>query len=141
MSDKVSAQVKWTVTGALYQPLALALVSAAAVMVGLVLSIFTVTTLLGSLWLPARSVTVCAADGGRGGADRLVGGAGRGEAGAALVGAVVVHDHVPVGPRAGGVGQAVARQRRAGRDARRGRVHGPGEAGGAGVEVGGGVLC
>ena len=62
MPEPLSAQVKWTVTLPVYQPDALGAVVAAALMVGAVWSIWTVTLLLGALTLPAASVTVCAVD-------------------------------------------------------------------------------
>ena len=60
--DRLSEQVKWTVTSSLYQPLPFGDKVAAAEMVGWVLSMLTVTTLLESLTLPAWSDTVCAVD-------------------------------------------------------------------------------
>ena len=60
--DRGSVQVKRIVTLPLYQPLALGALVAAALIVGAVLSILTVTTLLGALLLPARSVMVCAVE-------------------------------------------------------------------------------
>src|SRR6188474_1949997 len=62
MPDRLSAQVKYTVTSSSYQPLPFGDRVAAAEMVGWVLSMLTVTTLLGSLTLPALSDTGCAVD-------------------------------------------------------------------------------
>src|SRR5688572_6677761 len=60
--DRVSAQVKCTVTSSLYQPLPFGDKVAAAEIVGWVLSMLTVTTLLGSLMFPALSDTARAVD-------------------------------------------------------------------------------
>ena len=59
--ERASVQVKRTATLLVYQPAALGAVVTAALMVGAVLSILTVTTLL-VLLLPARSVIICAVE-------------------------------------------------------------------------------
>src|SRR5687767_6717378 len=58
--ESASLQVNLTITSPLYQPAAFGLLVAAALMVGAVRSMATVTTLLGALVLPARSLTVWA---------------------------------------------------------------------------------